>query len=206
MRIHPYHPEWQNNRLTHILTHYNIKNKTILELAPYNGHIGNTLHQHGATIHQIEGRPENTQHIKETYPHLHITTANLDTPTWPWGHYDIIINFGLIYHLQHHHTPHLQNCIHHCKHLILETVIYDNPNNTIHYRQETGPDQSLTTTGGTPTTTYIENILKNQNTTYQRHDDPNLNGGPHHYNWKDNTLPHFDQCARRYWTIQTNNQ
>ena len=45
--------------------------------------------------------------------------------------------------------------------MFFETVIYDSFEDEIYFRQEEGIDQSLTPLGGTPSTSYVENILSN---------------------------------------------
>jgi hypothetical protein len=203
-----YYPDWQNNRLNYIINHYGkdyFENKRILELAPCNGYIGHVLHELGATVYQAEGRQGNVDYIKKTYPHLFVQQKDLDTDVWDLGKYDIIINFGLMYHIHNHHKALLENCIKNCTDLILESVIFDSFDDEVHFRNEEGFDQSLSGIGGTPSTSYVENILENCKTTYQKHCSELLRGGNHHYNWPDTNSKILNPWARRLWTIKTNN-
>ena len=202
-----YHPEWQNNRINYLVKHYGkefFKNKKVLELAPCNGYIGNALHQLGAIISQAEGRQGNVEYIKSKYPHLTVIQKDLDTPDWDMGKYDIIVNFGLMYHLQNYHKELLVNCIKNCDDLILESVIFNSNDAEIYFREEGGFDQSLSGIGGTPSTSYIENILKECGTVYEKHTSASLNGNNHHYDWPDTNSKILNIWARRLWTIKTN--
>ena len=199
-----YHPDWQNNRIDFILSKYPkdfFKGKRILELGAFNGYIGATFQSFGASVLCLEGRVENVANIKENYPELSVEEANLDTPDWMWGKWDIIINFGLYYHLEKHHKEHLENCTDNCDLMFFETVVYDSHEPEIFFREEIGMDQSLSVVGGTPSTSYVENILKNKNVSFTKYSDKSLNGNGHHYDWPDSGDKKFDHCARRFWIV-----
>jgi hypothetical protein len=199
-----YHKNWQQNRIDFILSKYPkefFKGKRILELGAYNGYIGAYFSSLGANVHCLDGRIENVVNIKNDYPNVKADVANLDTPDWIWGHWDIIINFGLYYHLEKFHKEHLVNCINNCDLMFFETVVYDSFDDKIFFRPEYGDDQSLSTIGGTPTTSHVENIFKQTNVNYTKYSDSFLNGNNHHYNWVDTGNNIFDEWARRFWIV-----
>jgi hypothetical protein len=205
MKITTYHPDWQINRINFIHLKYPkefFKGKRILEVGAYNGYIGAYFASLGADVHCLEGRLQNVNNIKNDYPFLNTELADLDTPDWKWGHYDIIINFGLYYHLETYHKEHLENCINNCDLMFFETVIYDSFEPEIYFRQEYGWDQSLSTIGGTPSTSFVENILIQNDISYTKYTDSLLNGNGHHYNWPDTGLKQVDAYSRRFWIIQ----
>lgn len=178
-----YNLSWQDLRINYIKSKFSpqfFNEKSILELAPYNGYIGNSFYELGAKVTCIEGRKENCQHIKTHFPHLIVHQANLDTVEWKWGNFDIIINMGLLYHLENNHKQHLENCIHNSKILILETVINSDKTEIISYRPEEGADQSLSQRGGEPSIKWIENILRKNTHHFTRANDIG-NAGEHHY-------------------------
>ena len=192
-----YHPDWQVNRIKFILSKYPIeffKGKRILELGAYNGFIGAYFSALGAEVHCVEGRQENVDKIKIDYPEVTAECADLDSPNWNWGHYDIIINFGLYYHLQKFHKEHLVNCINNCDLMFFESVIYDSFKSDIYFRQESGDDQSLTDIGGTPSTLFVEDILKENNVNYEKFKDSSLNNYEHKYDWPDTGFRIFNQA------------
>jgi hypothetical protein len=199
-----YHPDWQNNRINFVLSKYPkefFKGKRILEVGAYNGYIGAYFSTLGAQVHCVEGRQENVDKIKLDYPEVTAECANLDSPDWDWGHYDIIINFGLYYHFEKFHKEHLENCIKNCDLMFFETVIYDSFQDEIYFREEAGDDQSLTPLGGTPSTSYVENIFKQYPIRYEKFSDNSLNGGYHHYDWPDTGFKIFNPWSRRFWII-----
>jgi len=201
-----YNPDWQINRINFILERYPeefFKGKRILELGSYNGYIGARFAEMGAIVHCIEGRPENVQYIKDNYPNVTVELADLDTTDWKFGKWDVIINFGLVYHLQNCHKEHLTNCIQNTNLMFLESVIYDSDEPEIFTRHEIGADQSLSEFGGTPSTSYVENILSEYSIFYTKYANSELNGGPHHYDWVDVNSKVLDQYARRFWIINS---
>jgi hypothetical protein len=199
-----YYSDWQVNRINFILSKYPkefFSGKRILELGAYNGYIGAYFSSLGAEVHCLEGRPENVVNIKNDYPMVTVEIADLDSPEWKWGHYDIIINFGLYYHLETYHKEHLENCINNCDLMFFESVIYDSFEPEIYFRQEEGSDQSLSKTGGTPSTSYVENIFMNNDVVYEKFMESILNAG-HHYDWIDTNSKKLDQYARRFWIVK----
>jgi hypothetical protein len=200
-----YHTEWQDARINFLIKKYGedfFKGKRILELAGFNGRIGAHFAKLGAIVDCVEGREENIQYMRNTYPELNSTTvANLDTAEWSWGNYDIIINFGLYYHLEHYHKEHLLNCIHHCDLMFFETVVYDSSDAELYFAGEQGSDQSLSNMAGTPSTPFVENILKESNKKFNMYKDSSLNGGYHRYDWEDTFKKTYHIATRRLWIV-----
>jgi hypothetical protein len=199
-----YHPEWQINRINFILSKYPadfFKGKRILELGAYNGYIGAYFESLGAIVHCVEGRQENVNGIKENYPQVTSECFDLDSTEWNWGHWDIIINFGLYYHLEKFHKEHLNNCINNCDLMFFETVIYDSNESEIYFRHELGGDQSLSETGGTPSTSYVEDIFKQFPIKFEKFSEGCLNAYAHHYDWLDTGNKVFNQWSRRFWIV-----
>lgn len=205
MKQSNYHSEWQNARIKYLIDTYGVdffKNKTILELGSCNGYIGNYFREVcGAKVFSVEGRAENAKSIQEDYPQLPILTYNLDTPDWVFAKFDIIINFGLLYHLENHHKQHLTNCIKNCKIMFLESVIFDSDYNEIYIRNEVGFDQSLTLHAGVPSTSFIENIFVENNCKFEKIVDGRLNGGGHVYDWTDSNSRLDINYIRRFWIV-----
>jgi 2-polyprenyl-3-methyl-5-hydroxy-6-metoxy-1,4-benzoquinol methylase len=200
-----YYAEWQQNRINFILSKYSEKffiGKRVLELGAYNGYIGASLALMGAEVHCVEGRSENVANIKNDYPQVTVEVANLDSTEWKWGKWDIIINFGLYYHLENYHKEHLKNCIDNCDLMFFESVIYDSDTSEIHFREERGDDQSLTSMGGIPSTSYVEEIFKINNKNYEIFKNKELNGNLHHYDWNDANTKKLDVFARRFWIVK----
>jgi hypothetical protein len=199
-----YHPDWQVNRLAFILSKYPkefFKGKRILELGACNAYFSAYFQELGAEVLAVEGREENILKIKEYYPQLKVEQANLDTSEWNWGKWDIIINFGLYYHLEKFHKEHLQNCLDNCDLMLFETVVYDSSKPEIYFRQEAGYDQSLSARGGSPSTSYVEDIFRSNNKSFKIFKDASLNAYTHFYDWQDTGLNAYHPNQRRFWTL-----
>lgn len=202
-----YHKAWQENRINFIRNKYGedfFNGKKVLELASCNGRIGNFFHEAGADVLCLEGRRENIEVIKEVYPDLTCELTNLDRPDWPWGQWDIIVNFGILYHLEHYHTEFLINCLdNNCNLLFLETIVIDRPEPKLFFREEEGFDQSLSGRAGYPTTSFVENIFDHAyGKTYTRYDLEELDGGGHYYSWKPTNDGSMQAANRRFWIVQ----
>lgn len=199
-----YHDGWQLNRINWILNKYPKefwKDKTVLELAPFNGVIGNYFSNLGAEVLGVEGRVENISNISKKFQEYNIIEGNLDSPDWPYGKFDIIFNFGLFYHLERFHEENLTNCIKNCNLLLFESVIFDSQYPELYQTVESGGDQSLSGIGNTPSTSYIENILKKNNCTFSRYSDKELNCASQKYSWLEEHKRVYYNNHRRMWIV-----
>jgi len=197
------HRDWQHSRLNFILELYpkNFWNKKrVLELGSFNGVIGNYFRELGSEVLSIEGRPSNIRRIQEEFPELNIIKGDLDRVDWHYGYYDIIINLGLLYHLEQFHKEHLLNCLDNCDLLLLESVIYDSEKPELYVREEGGYGQSLSGIGKTPSTSFVENILGG--TKFRKYSNSSLNSGPNIYDWTDTYSKIFNPYLRRFWTVE----
>ena len=93
----------------------------------------------------------------------------------------------------------MENCINNCDLMFFETVVYDSFESGIYFRYEEGYDQSLSNNGGTPSTSYVENIFKSNNKNYEKFKDSSLNAYSHFYDWEDTGNNIFHQNQRRFW-------
>lgn len=204
-----YWPSWQQARLSFILERYPkdfFKGKRVLELGSFNGFFGDQFASFGADVEIVEGRHDNVKKIKESCQFANnIRQGDVDKLEWEYGDYDVIVNFGLLYHLEFHHEAFLYNCIEHCKLMFLESVIYDSDDDEIFFREESywksGGDQSLSTLGGSTSTSWVENRLKSKNVNFQKYCDHSLNGGEHEYDWEDSNSKEPPMHKRRFWIV-----
>lgn len=176
--------------------------KRILELGSCNGYIGAYFQSLGAYVYSLEGRLENIQTIKTDYPQLKCDLVDLDRPDWSWGKWDIIINFGLYYHLEKFHKQHLENCLDNSDLMFFESVVYDSSEPELFFRQEEGSDQSLSFIGGNPSTSYVENIFSSKNKKYEKFSSRELNAWYHFYDWEDTGNNVYNPFQRRFWIVQ----
>jgi hypothetical protein len=203
---HKHHPEWQLSRLNFLKETLGIeffKNKTLLELGSYNGSIGNVFSQWGSIVTCLEGRQENVDEINKEFPHLNAKVFNSDTPDWPLGEFDLIVNWGLFYHLENYHKENLINCINHSSILFFETCVYDRNVSELIDNDESGATQSLTNKAKIPTSMWIEDVLRSENVSFEKVLDPRLNGGGHHYSWTDGQYGnYYNGLSRRFYIVE----
>jgi hypothetical protein len=84
----------------------------------------------------------------------------------------------------------------------LRLLFFDNFEPVIYFRNEVGSDQALQATAGTPSTSYVENILKEKNVKFTKFSECKLNGDYHHYDWEDKNSNIFNPYSRRFWIIK----
>lgn len=198
---------WQLNRvlfLINLMGRDFFQGKKILELGSYQGGVTQMFHNLGATIIGVEGSKKNLEFARTKYPHLTFIEGDCDDTTWRYDEkYDIIIHWGLLYHLK---TPKesILNCIAHCDILCLETLVIDKTVQEVNFVNEDNvhkPDQALNGTGSRPTASYIEQILTDAGTMWTRYDNTELNSKyqPCYSAADKNTGGTY----RRFWVVHT---
>lgn len=195
-----YNNDWQMNRVKYLTSKYGsefFNGKSLLELGAFNGRIGNEFSKLGAKVTCVEGRSLNAHYITSTYG-LPTLIMNMDTPKWVLGDYDIIVNFGLLYHIEYYSSELILNCLNHCKLMFLESEVYDSLCNTLYAHGEYGEDQSLSSIGMVPSPRWIESRLDK----YERVDSPELNGNNHTYDWTSKYDDVYIQQRRRFYICE----
>jgi hypothetical protein len=206
-----YLPDWQKNRVDFAVNHLGkdfFKGKTLLELGPYNGAIGLKFQELGAKVTLCEGREANSERIRNT-TNLEVITQNLDTEEWNLGKFDIIVNWGLFYHLEFHYEKHLINCLENCDVLFFETEVWNSLVDGVivnkpptDFKGDYG-DQSISINEIKPSRIFIENIFNRYpEFISERFDSSLLNGNGHVYNWYESGDGNYIPQHRRYWICQ----
>lgn len=104
----------------------------------------------------------------------------------------------MFYHLENYHKECLVNCINNCNILFFETCVYDIPSSELIPNNESGTTQSISNRAKIPTSQWVENVLLEQNVSWNKILDGRLNGGGHHYDWSDG---YYNGLSRRFWVI-----
>lgn len=202
--------EWQLTRMAYIINLFGLeyfKGKKILELGCYKGGISKLLHNllsGTGSLTSVEGLIENYNYCKKTYPNQHFIHADLDYSDpnkWDFeGHYDIIVHWGLLYHLRYP-IESIQSCLKHCDTLFLETTLLDCevPFQTVPEKNIYGTDQSIHGLGSRPNLAFIENSFKHLE--FKRYDDSKLNAEnqPKYDTQQTNSGKEY----RKFWIINT---
>lgn len=204
--------DWQIKRIEFILKTLGtdfFNGKKILELACFKGGVSKIIHNlikdTCGELTSVEGHLDNYNHCKKLYPEINFIHYDLDSPDvneWIfYSHYDIIIHWGLLYHLQYPETS-INKCLHHCDKLLLETLIVDSNTNCIHIPEKNtwGTDQSIHEVGSRFNTTFVENMFNHLK--FKRYDNSELNSKNQPvYDW----IPSNNgEIYRRFWVIETN--
>ena len=203
--IPQYHNIWQYNRVNFLTKKYGrdfFKDKTILELGSFNGAIGIYFSFFGAKVTVVEGNIQNYKQIPNYFNDVNIVCTNLDTPTWLFKKYDIIINFGLFYHLEKYFKEHLINCCKNCDLMFFESEVIHSIKDYIMINESKinleSNDQSLSNIGIKPNATYIEKLFNSHKFEYKRYDLKELNSETQIYDWTEYSKEYI-RGMRRFW-------
>lgn len=206
MSFNNYYSNWRVTRIRKILSLYGCEffnQKTVLELGSGHGDIGAFFYCLGADVTCSDARQENLEVVQERHPYLKTVQADLDTE-YPFEHFDVIIHFGVLYHLEDF-KQHLIKCCKNCDHLILDTAVADSTDpNFVMFISETSKqvDQAFNGVGSRAGQALIEKIIKSAGMVSQRHDDPALNSDFHTYSWEVKDTSTWHNGQRRFWTCR----
>lgn len=203
--------EWQTKRIKFILKTLGndfFNGKKILELGCFKGGISKIIHNlikdTGGELTSVEGYLDNFNYCKKKYPEINFIHYDLDSSNDEWifnSQYDIIIHWGLLYHLRYPENS-INKCLQHCDKLLLETLIVDSNTSCIYIPEKNiwGTDQSIHEIGTRFNTTFVENMFNNLK--FIRYDNSELNSKSQPiYDW----LPSNNgEIYRRFWIIENN--
>lgn len=198
MKFNGHYINWRNKRIKFILSHLNVKDKSILMLGDGEGDIANKFQKKGAKVSVIEGRPEHCTNGSIRFPKVHFYCADLNGYRIS-DKYDIVISMGLLYHLSDpiHHLRQICSC---AETIVIETEVLDA---LIGYELIKEPmklyDQSLDGIGCHVTADLIEATFNKYDVDYIRYDDSKLNSDFHRYDWPSNFNRHYENGQRRFW-------
>lgn len=153
--------EAELSRLMNLFAHIDLeqwKGMRILEVGAGIGHIGSVFINLGFDVTSTDGRIEYVEHMKREGRKaflLDLDKTGIDEV----GDYDIILSFGVLYHLTNP-EKHLLSC-HNAKILVLETSVCDSDQSLVNPIREgkgiRGRDQALNEFGCRPSPVWIEN-------------------------------------------------
>jgi hypothetical protein len=196
-----HYDDWIKSRMNGINEYISpeyFKSKTLLELGCGHAHIGNKFHELGADVTSSDARMEHLEIVNDTYPHIKTYILDADKDDIPET-YDIILHWGLLYHLNEIEN-HLAKISQKCDVLLLETEVCDSDDSTFFITtNEEGYDQAFNGTGIRPSPAYVEKVLEKNGFQFRLVKDSILNSGFHSYDWD---VKNTNTCAgglRRFW-------
>jgi SAM-dependent methyltransferase len=211
--FHPRYHGWRITRCRKILELYGIEyfeGKKILELGAGHADIGAFFAALGADVLSLEGRAQNVNFARLKHRQvagIRIEQFDLNEDFSMFGTFDLIINFGLLYHLANV-DDHLKRCFAMANEMVLETVVCDStdPHKLVLLSSDTNEDQlSVAGTGSRPSPFYVERIARENNMEYVRCFASDLNyTDQFRYDWphKDDNRLSEDYVLRRFWRLK----
>lgn len=201
--IDPGYIDWQLNRIKFIIKLFPnnfFQGKKILELGSYQGGITQMFFNLGANITGVEGSQTNLNIAQNRYPHINFIQGDCEKIDWDFdNYYDIIIHWGLLYHLKYPERS-IKTCLRHTNILFLETLVIDYDTPKLYFVKEdniTLPDQALHGEGARPTPSYVEEILYGHK--YMRFDTPELNSK--YQPFYDLPISNSGNIFRKFWIV-----
>jgi SAM-dependent methyltransferase len=180
------------------------KNKKLLELGCGYADLGNEFFKLGACVTSCDVRNEHIEVVKIKYPHLNARIFDAETDNIPTK-YDIILHWGLLYHLNDIER-HLSDVCKNCDFLLLETEVSDSDDDQFVIKlPEAGFDQAFHEVGTRPSPGYVEKLLKNNGFNYTVIKDKILNSDFHVYDWDIKNSNNWEGGLRRFWICWKNN-
>jgi SAM-dependent methyltransferase len=213
--FHNHYVDWRKKRIEKILKIFEkdyFKDKLILEVACGYGDIGKYFRENlGSRVVFTEGREEHLPFIKQNNPDslvIHLNHENywkLEDENSNHKKFDLVIHFGLLYHLDNWKQD-LVCALKHSNTIILETEVADtNEIKEYKFYDPIGNDQSISESRKVtrPSAAYIEHVFQENEFSFTRYDDSDLNSSFHTYDWKvsdkDQTENNFNKGFRRFW-------
>ena len=193
---------WRESRMKavakYIVPGY-FESKTLLELGCGHGEIGLQFHELGADVTCSDARKE---YLSVVNPQLKTLELDCDTEAVPHL-YDIIVHWGLLYHL-HEIDNHLEMISQKCNVLLLETEVCDSDDKTYLTTDEVGFDQAFNGKGIRPSASYVEDVLAKNGFQFKIIKDSILNTSVHRYDWKVTDEGRWKHGLRRFWICWKN--
>lgn len=201
-----HYEEWRISRMNGLLKYIPsqfFKSKTLLELGCGHADIGNMFYDLGAIVTSSDVRKEHLEIVNTKYPHIHTFLMDCDDLKIT-DSYDIILHWGLLYHL-HEIDKHIEYISQKCKVLLLETEVCDSDNKSVYLStDENGYDQAFNNKGIRPSESYVETILSKNGFEYRMIKDPILNSSFHRYDWDISNTNTWTHGLRRFWICWKN--
>lgn len=200
---------WTEARLGWILRTFGddvFKGRSVLDIGGGTGHIARRALDLGAgAVEVVEGRLAN---IREAEPRegLTFTHANLERGLVTAADaYDIVINFGTIYHVVNWELMLVQSVALARELVFVETEVIDAENEATRYviEDQWYYDQALGGIGTRPSEFEIDRLLARvPNAQAAKALDASLNAEFHRYDWENALEGMFASGMRRFWSVR----
>ena len=140
------YPEFVRTRTACMVRHFGLpffKGKTVLEAGCGYGYAGQLLEAMGAIVTSSDARPEHLAVVNKRFPKRKTVLIDCNKDEIA-GEYDLIVAFGLLYHLENP-AHFIEQCGKATRALCLCSIVIDSEEETLApYKAETSFDQSVT--------------------------------------------------------------
>jgi len=209
---HSYH-DWQTRRIDKLLELYGVDwfiGRSILELGCGHAEIAAFFADLGAEVLAVDGRAKNINYARLRHrdvSRLSFAVHDLEDDFSQLGQFDLIINFGLLYHLRDV-GAHLRRCFALTNEMVLESVVCDSSDPDLVLLREENPgidEESLRGVGSRPSPFFIERIAAEEGFDVERIFSSDLNSGQQFcYDWehRNDGSANDDFINRRFWRFR----
>jgi hypothetical protein len=198
--------DWRNSRMNGIkkfISPNYFKSKTLLELGCGHADIGNMFYELGSIVTSSDVRKEHLDVVTQKYPNIKTLLFDGDKDSIN-DKYDIILHWGLLYHLKEIEI-HLKNVSEKCDVLLLETEVSDSDDKEFYQLiDENDYDQAYNKIGIRPSPSYVEYLLEKNGFQFKLVKDPILNSEIHRYDWDITNSKKCENGLRRFWICWKN--
>jgi SAM-dependent methyltransferase len=160
-----YYRESELTRLVNLFAHIDVerwRGLRVLEVGAGHGHFGDAFAHLGFDVTSTDGRPEHVEAMKRRGRQafvLDLDSTGVDSV----GEYDLILSFGVLYHLAHP-EEFLRSCGKQAKVLLLETAVCDRKDPVVEWVTEPGgwrgKDQALRGRACRPSPAWVEEVCR----------------------------------------------
>jgi SAM-dependent methyltransferase len=208
-RFGGHYDTWTDNRVRWILENFGervFEGKTVLDIGGGTGHIARRVRELGARrVEVVEGRLTNIAESVQDDAIL-FTLANLERGlTTREPSYDIVLNFGTIYHLANWEPVLIDSILRAGELVFIETEVIDSEVEYNRYVVENmdGYDQAMSGVGSRPSEFEIDRLLARvPNALGRKVLDSALNAEFHRYDWENTLDGNVEDGLRRFWAVR----
>lgn len=218
---------WREKRIALIIKLFGedyFRGKTLLEVGAGGGQTALYFKSLGAIVTITEGRDENFKLIRQNDPDVECYCMNQDEGWLPLSgrKFDIIIHWGVLYHLNDWQVDLLETTDHLAPEglLFLESEVLTGADPTAQVRvsEPNHWDQAMSGLAWRMSASFVEAFMENLGFSYDRYDDPDLNieqngNVVHNYSWLVDTnfqtpseevlsRDKIAQGLRRFWVFR----
>jgi len=200
--------EWIEKRLWTIVKHYGLEffaGAKVLDLGCGHGEFGIGLSYLGADVTFCDARQEHLDKIKERLPDAKMLCLDLNSE-WPDGQWDLIIHFGVLYHLNADDVAEsLKKACISSRFMVLETEVCDSQKPyLVRTKKEDKEDysQALHGRGCKPSLGFIERIMTECDVEFKLLNTKECDSRIHHYTWIAKNKGRAKPGMRRMWFVK----